>query len=63
VSVTSVLVAGVIGYISGTTSLRNAEYQRLTQLRESRAREIIAFYESTSTRPPSSHIFRRLSAA
>lgn len=40
VSVLSVLVAGVIGYLSGTTSLRNAEYQRLTQLRESRARAI-----------------------
>ncbi len=40
VSVLSVLVAGVIGYLSGTSSIRNAEYQRLTQLRESRAREI-----------------------
>ena len=48
VSVVSVLVAGLIGYISGTNSLRNAEYQRLTQLRESRAREITAFYESIS---------------
>jgi len=46
VSVVSVLTAGLIGYISGTTSLRNAEYQRLTQLRESRAREITAFYAS-----------------
>ena len=40
VSVLSVLVAGVIGYLSGTSSIRNAEYQRLTQLRESRARAI-----------------------
>ena len=40
VSVLSVLVAGVIGYLSGTSSMRNAEYQRLTQLRESRARAI-----------------------
>ncbi len=40
VSVLSVLVAGLIGYLSGTTSLRNAEYQKLTQLRESRSREI-----------------------
>ena len=48
VSVVSVLIAGLIGYISGTNSLRNAEYQRLTQLRESRAREITAFYESIS---------------
>lgn len=46
VSVLSVLIAGLIGYLSGTTSLREAEYQRLTQLRESKAREITAFYES-----------------
>jgi len=45
VSVISVLVAGLIGYISGTNSLRAAEYQRLTQLRESRARAITAFYD------------------
>ena len=44
VSVLSVLIAGVIGYLSGTTSLRDAEYQRLSQLRDSRAREITAFY-------------------
>lgn len=44
VSVLSVLVAGVIGYVSGTNSLRAAEYQRLIQLRESRDREITAFY-------------------
>ncbi|SBS73237.1 hypothetical protein MHPYR_160067 [uncultured Mycobacterium sp.] len=30
--------------MSGTTPLRNAEFQRLTQLRESRAREIKTFY-------------------
>ncbi len=46
VSVLSVLIAGLIGYTSGTDSLREAEYRRLTQLRESRAREITAFYES-----------------
>ena len=40
VSVLSVLVAGAIGYVSGTDSLRNAEFSRMTQLRESRAREI-----------------------
>jgi len=44
VSVLSVLIAGTIGYVSGTNSLRSAEYQRLTQLRESRDREITAFY-------------------
>lgn len=46
VSVLSVLVAGLIGYTSGTNSLRDAEFRRLTQLRESRAREITAFYEA-----------------
>ena len=46
VSVLSVLVAGFIGYRSGTDSLRDAEFRRLTQLRESRAREITAFYEA-----------------
>ncbi len=44
VSVLSVLIAGLIGYLSGTKSLRDAEYQRLSQLRDSRAREITAFY-------------------
>lgn len=48
VSVLSVLIAGILGYISGTNSLRNAEYQRLVQLRESRDREITAFYEGIS---------------
>lgn len=46
VSVISVLIAGAIGYVSGTNSLRDTEYQRLTQLRESRAREITAYYKS-----------------
>lgn len=45
VSVLSVLVAGLIGYLSGTNSLRQAQYERLTLLRESRAREITAFYD------------------
>ena len=48
VSVLSVLIAGVLGYISGTNSLRHAEYQRLIQLRESRSREITAFYDDIS---------------
>jgi hypothetical protein len=46
VSVISVLIAGAIWYVSGTNSLRHDEYQRLTQLRESRAREITAYYRS-----------------
>lgn len=48
VSVISVLIAGAIGYVSGTNSLRHDEYQRLTQLRESRAREITAYYRSVT---------------
>ena len=44
VSVISVLIAGIIGYLSGTSSLRSAEFRRLVQLRESRAREITTLY-------------------
>ena len=49
VSVVSVLVAGTIGYISGTESLRSAEFKRMTQLRESRAREITNYFGTVST--------------
>ena len=48
VSVISVLIAGIIGYLSGTSSLRDAEYRRLTQLRDSRDREITAFYNGVT---------------
>lgn len=48
VSVVSVLIAGSIGYVSGTDSLRDAEFQRMTQLRESRAREITQFFRTTT---------------
>lgn len=48
VSVVSVLVAGSIGYASGTESLTNAEFKRMTQLRESRAREITAYYRTVT---------------
>ena len=48
VSVISVLIAGMIGYFSGTSSLRNAQFKQLTLLRESRAREITAFYDGVS---------------
>jgi len=44
VSVISVLVAGLIGYLSGTNSLRNAEFARLIQLRESRSQAITTYY-------------------
>lgn len=48
VSVLSVLVAGSIGYVPGTNSLRNAEFSRMTQLRESRAREITSYIRDVS---------------
>lgn len=46
VSAVSVLVAGAVGYTSGTSSLRSAEFQRLTQLRESRHREMHNYFEN-----------------
>ena len=48
VSVVSVLVAGSIGYVSGTESRRSAEFKRMTQLRESRAREITNYFGTVS---------------
>lgn len=44
VSVGSAVIAGLIGYTFGTTSLRDTEYQRLTQLRESRHAAVDAYY-------------------
>ena len=46
VSVLSALIVGAIGYSWGTSSLREAEFSRLVQLRESRAREITAYFKS-----------------
>lgn len=48
ISVVSVLTAGLIGYKSGTESLRSAEFNRMTQLRESRAREITSYYRAVT---------------
>ena len=48
VSVTSVLIAALLGYVSGTNSLRDAEYHRLVQLRESRDREITSYFDSVT---------------
>jgi class 3 adenylate cyclase len=45
VSVLSALIVGAIGYAWGTSSLREAEFGRLVQLRESRAREITNYYK------------------
>ena len=55
VSVGSALVAGLIGYTFGTTSLRDTEYQRLTQLRESRGRVITALYGGITDAATGSH--------
>ncbi|WP_169914840.1 adenylate/guanylate cyclase domain-containing protein [Rhodococcoides yunnanense] len=47
-SVVSVIVVGAVGYVAGTSSLRSAAFDRLTELRESRAREITARFNSIS---------------
>lgn len=45
VSVGSTLAVGVVGFISGTESLRQAAYERLTSLREGRALAVEALLE------------------
>jgi len=44
VSILSALTAGLIGYRNGTNTLRAAAFERLTVLRESRAREITTLF-------------------
>lgn len=46
VSVGSNVVVGVIGYINGTESLTEAAEARLTEVRDSRAREILNLFDS-----------------
>lgn len=46
VSTGSNVVVGVIGYLNGTDSLREAAYDRLTEVRDSRAREIEGLFDS-----------------
>ena len=46
VSIGSNVVVGVIGYINGTESLTKAATDRLTEMRDSRAREIVNLFES-----------------
>lgn len=48
VSVGASVVTGIVGYMSGSESLRQASFQRLTEVRESRAREITNFYRQTA---------------
>ena len=46
VSVGSNVVVGVIGYINGTESLSDAAYDRLIEVRDSRAREIVSLFDT-----------------
>jgi class 3 adenylate cyclase len=46
VSVGSNVVVGVIGYINGTESLSEAAYDRLIEVRDSRAREIVNLFDT-----------------
>jgi class 3 adenylate cyclase len=46
VSVGSNVVVGVIGYINGTESLSRAAEERLIEVRDSRAREIVSLFET-----------------
>lgn len=48
VSVGASVVTGIVGYLSGSESLRQASFERLTELRESRAREITNYYRQTA---------------
>ena len=44
-SILSALVVGFVGYTSGKNALQDSEFDRLTQVRESRAREITSFFD------------------
>lgn len=46
VSVGSNVVVGVIGYINGTESLKEAAYDRLKEVRDSRSREVMRLFDS-----------------
>jgi class 3 adenylate cyclase len=46
VSIGSNLVVGVIGYLNGTDSLKEAALDRLIEVRDSRAREIMSLFDS-----------------
>jgi len=46
VSVTSNVLVGVIGYVNATDSLRDAAFQRLVEVRDSRAREVTRLFET-----------------
>jgi class 3 adenylate cyclase len=46
VSVASSVVVGLIGYVNGRDSLQNAAFDRLIEVRDSRAREVVALFDS-----------------
>jgi class 3 adenylate cyclase len=46
VSIGSNVVVGVIGYINGTESLKQAAYDRLIEVRDSRSREVSSLFDS-----------------
>ena len=46
VSIGSNIVVGVIGYVNGSDSLRQAAYDRLVEVRDSRAREMAGLFDS-----------------
>lgn len=46
VSITSSVVVGYIGFVNGRSSLQDAAFDRLTEVRDSRAREITALYDT-----------------
>lgn len=46
VSVGSNVVVGVIGYLNGTDSLKQAAYDRLIEVRDSRSREVMSLLDS-----------------
>jgi class 3 adenylate cyclase len=49
VSVGSNIVVGVIGYLNGTDSLKGAAYDRLVEVRDSRAREVMRLFDSVES--------------
>lgn len=46
VSIGSNVVVGVIGYLNGTESLKQAAYDRLIEVRDSRSREVTSLFDS-----------------
>lgn len=46
VSIGSNVVGGVLGYMNGTDSLEDAAFDRLTEVRDSRAREVAGLFDS-----------------